>query len=86
VKSSKLVQSIVELVYIENSLFFVTQPIPIFGHAIDNLKQISIFLSKLLKMPQPGQKHCKNLPTLKLNMSKPRKTCLRPTTAYKPIA
>jgi hypothetical protein len=49
VKSSESIQSIVELVYIENSLFFVTQPIPIFGHAIDNLKQISMFFEQVVQ-------------------------------------
>jgi hypothetical protein len=37
-------------------------------------------------MPQPGQGHYENLPTLKLSMNKPWKIYLIPTTAYKPIA
>ncbi len=31
-------------------------------------------------MPQPSEGHCKNFQILKLNMRKPKNTCLRPTT------
>jgi hypothetical protein len=53
-EASQLVQLVVEPIHVENPLFFITQPILVYGHSIDNLKHISIFSNKLPRMPQPG--------------------------------
>lgn len=47
IEASQLVQPIVEPVHIENPQFPITQLVPIFGHSIDNLKHISMFLEQV---------------------------------------
>lgn len=84
-ESSQLVQLVVEHVHVENPQISITQHVQVFGHFINNLKQIS-FQSKLPRMLQLGQGHCKNLPTLKLSMNNLGKICLKPIITCKPIA
>jgi hypothetical protein len=44
-EASQPVQLLVEPIQIKNPQFFITQPILVSSHSIDNLRQISMFLN-----------------------------------------
>jgi hypothetical protein len=45
-KASQLVQLVVEPIHVGNPQFSIIQCILMYGHSIDNLKQISMFLKQ----------------------------------------
>ncbi len=85
-KSSQLVQPIVELVHVENPQFSISQPIPIFGHFINNQKQIIMFLEQVAQKATTWSRTLQELAKLKIKFEQSKKNSFETHNACKPIA
>ncbi len=60
IESFQPIQPIVEPIQIKNPQIFRFQPFPLFGHTIETLRHINMFLKQVAQNAKPSQGHCKN--------------------------
>jgi endo-1,4-beta-mannosidase len=69
----------------ENPQFSRFQPILIFSHSTETLRQINMFLKQVVQNATTWSRTLQELSNLRVEFEQVKNTCLKPTIAYKPI-